>query len=213
MAKKSITYFEKSGIENTDEIINLVQERLKEGDIKSLVVASSSGKTGLKFAKRLGKDTNLVIVSLRPGFKQPGVWDFDLDILKELDNLGCKVIKQTLVLSGLERSFTQRFSGISHSEVLAESLKSLFCPGMKVAIECAIMALDGGFIPLNKTIAVGGTGAKGGGADTAVVVLPSHTNNFFDFRILEIIAKPFNTDFAIPIPAGFKGILHKDKPH
>lgn len=61
---------------------------------------------------------------------------------------------------------------------LAESLKSLFCPGMKVAIECAIMALDGGTIPLDKTIAVGGTGAKGGGADTAIVVLPSHTNIF-----------------------------------
>ncbi len=78
--------------------------------------------------------------------------------------------------------------------MLAESLKSLFCPGIKVAIECSIMALDGGVIPLDKTIAVGGTGAKGRGADTAVVVQPSHTSNFFDFRVLEIIAKPFNND-------------------
>lgn len=75
---------------------------------------------------------------------------------------------------------------------MAESLKSLFSPGMKVVIECSIMALDGGAIPLEKTIAVGGTGAKGRGADTAVVVLPAHTNNFFDFRVLEIIAKPLN---------------------
>jgi hypothetical protein len=194
MVTKSITYFEHNGAENTDEVINLVHERLKEGDIKSVVIASTSGKTGLKFAKRLGKKTNLVIVSTRPGSKQPGVWEFDLDNLKELDKLGCKIIKQTHVLSGLERSFTNKFSGISHSEVLAESLKSLFCPGMKVAIECSIMALDGGAIPLDKTIAVGGTGAKGRGADTAVVVLPSHTNNFFDFRVLEIIAKPFNNE-------------------
>lgn len=194
MVKKSITYFEQNGAENTDEVINLVQERLKEGDIKSVVVASTSGKTGLKFARRLGKKTNLVIVSTRPGSKQPGVWEFDLDILKELDKSGCKVLKQTHALSGLERSFTQKFSGISHSEILAESLKSLFCPGMKVAIECTIMALDGGAIPLDKTIAVGGTGAKGRGADTAIVALPSHTNNFFDFRVLEIIAKPLNND-------------------
>jgi len=194
MVKKSITYFEQKGAENTDEVINLVQERLEEGDIKSVVVASTSGKTGLKFAKRLSKETNLVIVSTRPGSKQPGVWEFDLEILKELENLGCKVIKQTHALSGLERSFTQKFSGISHSEILAESLKSLFSPGIKVAIECSIMALDGGAIPLDKTIAVGGTGAKGRGADTAIVALPSHTNNFFDFRVLEIIAKPFNND-------------------
>ncbi len=192
MIKKSITYFEQNGAENTDEVLRLVHERLKEGDIKSVVVASTSGKTGLKFARHLGKETNLVIVSTRPGSKKPGVWEFDLDILKELENSGCKVIRQTHAFSGLERSFTQKFSGISHSEVLAESLKSLFCPGMKVAIECSIMALDGGAIPLDRTIAVGGTGAKGRGADTAVVVLPSHTNNFFDFRVLEILAKPFN---------------------
>ena len=192
MVKKSITYFEQNGAENTDEVINLVHDRLKEGDIKSVVVASTSGRTGLKFAKRLGKEANLVIVSTHPGSKQPGVWEFDLEILKELENAGCKVIRQTHALSGLEKSFTGKFSGISHSEVLAESLKSLFCPGMKVAIECSIMALDGGVITLDKTIAVGGTGAKGRGADTAVVVLPSHTNNFFDFRILEILVKPFN---------------------
>lgn len=192
MVKKSITYFEQNGAENTDEVINIVQERLKEGDIKSVVVASTSGKTGLKFAKLLGKETNLVIVSTHPGSKTPGVWEFDLSNLKEIEKLGSKVIKQPHVLSGLEKSFTAKFSGISHSEVLAESLKSLFSPGMKVCVEIAIMALDGGAIPLGKTIAVGGTGAKGRGADTAVVVLPAHTNNFFDFRILEIIAKPFN---------------------
>lgn len=190
--KKSITYFEQSGAENTDEIINLVHERLNEGDIKSVVVASTSGKTGLKFARQLGKDTNLIIVSTHPGSKQPGEWEFDLDILKELKKLGCTVIKQSHALSGLEKSFTAKFYGISRSEVLAESLKSLFSPGMKVCVEIAIMALDGGAIPPDKAVAVGGTGAKGRGADTAVVVLPSHTNNFFDFRVLEIIAKPLN---------------------
>ncbi|MBU4221937.1 MAG: hypothetical protein KKA10_09990 [Euryarchaeota archaeon] len=192
MVKKSITYFEQNGAENTDEVLKLVQDRLKEGDIKSVVVASTSGKTGLKFARSLGKKTDLVVVSTHPGSKQPGVWEFDLEAQKELESLGCKVIRQSHALSGLEKSFTSKFSGISHSEILAESLKSLFSPGMKVAVECSIMALDGGAIPLGKTIAVGGTGAKGMGADTAVVVLPAHTNNFFDFRVLEIIAKPFN---------------------
>ncbi|MFZ2456043.1 MAG: hypothetical protein WAX07_06170 [Candidatus Altiarchaeia archaeon] len=197
MVKKTITYFEKSGVENTEELIDLVEERLNVGDIKSVVVASSSGRTGLKFARRLAKKTNLVIVSLKPGHKHPGVWEFDPSNLAELEKLGVTVTMQTIVFSGLERSFSQRFSGISHSEVLAESLKSLFSPGTKVAVEIAIMAFDGGYIPLGKTIAVGGTGAKGGGADTAVVVLPAHTNNFFDLRVLEIIAKPLNTDLEI----------------
>ncbi len=67
MVRKSITYFEQNGAENTDEVIGLVQERLKEGDIKSVVVASSSGRTGLKFAKQLSREINLVVVSTRPG--------------------------------------------------------------------------------------------------------------------------------------------------
>jgi hypothetical protein len=66
---------------------------------------------------------------------------------------------------------------------------------MKVAIECAIMAADSGAIPIEKTVAVGGTHSrKGGGADCAIVVWPSHFNNFFDFRVLEILAKPYRRD-------------------
>jgi hypothetical protein len=189
---KSVIYFNQPGIKNTEEIIRIVYDRLKEGDIRSVVVASSRGETGLKFAKRMAKETNLVIVSSHPGFSEPGVWNFDLKVLKELESMDCKVLKQSHILSGLERSFTNKFSGVSHTEVIAESLRCLFGVGLKVAIECAIMAADSGAIPIDKTISVGGTTtAKGGGADCAIVVWPSHCNNFFDFRVLEILAKPF----------------------
>ena len=189
MIKKEIVYFERGGVANTDYVVEIVHQRLEQGDIKSVVVASSLGTTGLRFAKSMAKETNLVIVSLHPGWSKPGVWDFDLDILKELEMMGCNVIKQTHVLSGLERSFTRKFSGVSHSELLAQCLITLFGTGMKVAIECAVMAADGGAIPIEKTIAVGGT-AKG--ADCAIVALPAHANNFFDFRVLEILAKPYS---------------------
>lgn len=192
---RSITYFHQPGIENTDAVIEIACNRLKEGDIKSVVVASSRGGTGLKFARRMAGETNLVIVSSHPGFSAPGAWKFDLKILEEAESLGCKVVKQSHVLSGLERSFTNKFSGVSHTEVLAESLRSLFGVGIKVAVECAIMAADSGAIPIEKTIAVGGTAtSRGGGADSAIVVWPSHCNNFFDFRVLEILAKPFRRE-------------------
>ena len=189
---RSITYFNQPGIGNTDEVVEIAYQRLKEGDIKSVVVASSRGGTALKFARKMAKETNLVIVSSHPGFSSPGVWIFDPNALKDLESMGCKVVKQSHILSGLERSFTNKFSGVSHTEVLAEALRCLFGVGMKVAVECAIMAADGGAIPIEKTIAVGGTSSeRGQGADCAVVVWPSHSNNFFDFRVLEILAKPF----------------------
>ena len=192
---RSIFYFNEPGIGNTEKVIEIVYKRLKEGDIRSVVVASSSGTTGLKFAKEMARETNLVIVSTHPGYSTPGVWNFDLNISKELESMGCKVVKQSHILSGLERSISSKFSGASHTEVLAEVLRSLLGVGLKVAIECAIMAADSGAIPIDKTIAVGGTSTpKGRGADCAIVVWPSHFNNFFDFRVLEILAKPFRRD-------------------
>lgn len=192
---QSIFYFNQSGFENTDDVVEVVYNRLKEGDIKNVVVASSRGGTGLKFARKMAQETNLVIVSAHPGYSSPGVWSFDLNILKELESIGCKVVRQSHILSGLERSFSNKFSGTSHTEVLAEALRSLFGVGMKVAIECAIMAADSGAIPIEKTIAVGGTSSdEGRGADCAIVVWPSHFNNFFDFRVLEILAKPYRRD-------------------
>jgi hypothetical protein len=192
---RSTFYFSQPGVENTDDVVEIVYKRLKEGDIKSVVVASSRGGTGLKFARKMAKETNLVIVSSHPGFSSPGVWNFDPNALKELESMGCKVVKQSHILSGLERSFSNKFSGASHTEVLAEALRCLFSVGMKVAIECTIMAADSGAIPIEKTIAVGGTSSeRGRGADCAIVVWPSHFNNFFDFRVLEILAKPFRRD-------------------
>jgi hypothetical protein len=192
---RTIYYFDQAGYENTHDVVEIVYNRLKERDIKSIVVASSGGETGLKFAKKMAHDTNLVVVSSHPGFSTPSVWNFNLEILKELESMGCKVVKQSHILSGLERSISNKFSGVSHTEVLAEALRSLFGVGMKVAIECAIMAADSGAIPIEKTIAVGGTYSKvGGGADCAIVVWPSHFNNFFDFRVLEILAKPYRRD-------------------
>ncbi len=193
--ERPICYFKEAGYENTSDVVEIVYKRLQEGDIKSVVVASSSGETGLKFARKMARDTNLVVVSSHTGFSAPGVWDFNLDILSKLESMGCTVVRQSHVLSGLERSFSNKFSGASHTEVVAEVLRSLLGVGMKVAIECAIMAADSGAIPIQKTIAIGGTHSrKGGGVDCAIVVWPSHANNFFDFRVLEILAKPYRRD-------------------
>src|SRR4030042_1644354 len=118
---QSIFYFNQPGFENTDDVVEIVSERLKEGDIKNVVVASSRGGTGLKFARKMGQKKNLVIVSNHPGYSSPGVWNFDLNALKELESMGCKVVKQSHILSGLERSFSSKFSVSSHTEVLYEA--------------------------------------------------------------------------------------------
>jgi hypothetical protein len=90
--ERPIYYFEQAGYGNTSDVAEIAYKRLKEGDIKSVVVASSSGETGLEFAKRMARDTNLVVVSSHPGYSAPGVWNFNIDILKELESMGCRAI-------------------------------------------------------------------------------------------------------------------------
>lgn len=48
--RKSITYFERPGPENTDETIRLAYERAAELGITDIVVASTHGGTALKTA-------------------------------------------------------------------------------------------------------------------------------------------------------------------
>lgn len=48
-----IRYFLKPGPRNTNEVIKAVIERVESGNIDSIVVASTSGRTGLKFAKAI----------------------------------------------------------------------------------------------------------------------------------------------------------------
>jgi len=50
------------------------------------------------------------------------------------------------------------------------------------------MALDAGLIPHGEDIvAIAGTGS---GADTAIVIRPAHSRQFFETQVREIITKP-----------------------
>ena len=51
--EKTITYFEKPGIENTDALFGLVKERLEGSDIKYVAIASSTGASALKLNEAL----------------------------------------------------------------------------------------------------------------------------------------------------------------
>jgi hypothetical protein len=57
-----------------------------------------------------------------------------------------------------------------------------------VAIELAMMAADAGLIRTDEdVISVGGTGR---GADSALVLRPANSFNFFDLKVREIVCKP-----------------------
>ena len=190
MAKSSISYFKHPGAENTDEIMGIVADRMKRGDIKNVVVASTTGDTARKLISRLkGTGTGVAVVTSQCGSEKEGESEMSKDVEEELIESGAKVVRASHVLSGVERSINRKVGGASRVETVAEALRALFGQGMKVCVEVTIMAADNGAIPCGEVevIAVAGSGS---GADTACVVRPAHANGFFNFQVREILAMP-----------------------
>jgi hypothetical protein len=101
---KLITYFEKPGPENTDQAIELAIKRAMEGDIKKIVVASSSGETGFKVIKAFkGENINIIPVVLNAGSKWSGSTEWE-DNKKKFEKQGIKYIQGIQTFSGVERA-------------------------------------------------------------------------------------------------------------
>lgn len=186
--KKSITYFEKSGSDNTDETIKLAYERALELNIRDIVVASTHGRTALKVAETFSNSRfNVVAVTICEGFKSEG-WTMSKEEKMKLQAKGIKVLTSIHALGDdVNSAFTEKFGGKSFSEVVAQTLYR-FSQGMKVCVEIVLMAADAGLISVDReVVAIAGTGE---GADTAIVVKPAYPRKFLDLKIMEIIAKP-----------------------
>jgi hypothetical protein len=109
------------------------------------------------------------------------------DIRKRLQEKGVKILTTTHLLAGVDRSLRVKWGGVYPAEIIAQTLRILG-QGVKVCVEVACMALDAGLVPYGEEIiAVGGTST---GADTAIVIVPAHSNQFFDTKVKEILCKP-----------------------
>jgi len=186
-----ITYFEKPGRVNTEAAISCARKRALELGLKTLVVASTTGRTGVMAAEALADtDIEVVVVAEHFGFSEEGKWLMDAANLDRLRSLNVKVMTQSHVLSGVERSISRVLGGTSRVEAIAEAFRRIVGVGVKVCIEATIMAADSGYIPCGPDIEVVVIAGTGGGADTALVVRPAHMNNFFDLEIREVICMP-----------------------
>ena len=186
MKVEKIIYFESPEEADTEVTLEAAKERAKALNIRDVVVASTTGATGVKACK-IFQGFNLVVVRHHTGFKQPNVQEMLPEYEAEIVKSGAKLLTATHALSGVERSIRRKLNTYGPVEILAEGLKILG-NGLKVCIEIAVMAADAGLIPVDREcVAVAGSG---GGADTAVVLKPANSNNFFDLCVSEIIVKP-----------------------
>lgn len=184
--KSTVLYFKKPGRENTQHVLEVVKQRAKELDINTIIVASTSGETGKK-AVDFFKGYNVVVVSHVYGFKDSNMQEMDQDHINFIKANGGIIVTAAHAFSGVSRAIRSKFSTYETPEIIASTLR-IFCQGMKVACEIAMMAADAGIIRTDQdVICITGTGR---GADTAVVISPVNSHNFFDMKIREVICMP-----------------------
>ncbi|MDD3112539.1 MAG: pyruvate kinase alpha/beta domain-containing protein, partial [Methanofollis liminatans] len=186
-------YFDTPGEANTADAARFAVERAREAGIGTVVVASTSGCTALSFLEAIaGTGLRLVVVTHVVGFSTPGVREFEEKAAERLQAAGATIVTGTHALSGLERAISRspRLGGASRTEAIAEALRRTVAVGLKVAVECVLIAADQGAIRVDEeVVAVGGTMS---GADTVCVIRPAHTATFFDLQVREIVAMPRN---------------------
>lgn len=178
-------YFDNPGPKNTNEVLKLAKKRAEELNIRDIVVASTTGITGVK-ASKIFKGFNVIIVSHFTGFREHEMQELTAENRKKIEGNGGKILTSTHAFMGIERGIRNKFNTAYPTEIIAETLR-LFGEGTKVAVEIVVIATDAGLTGYNgDVIAIGGTGR---GADTALIVKPSNSTRFFDLTVKEVIAK------------------------
>ncbi len=180
--------FDRGGGHNTDATLEIAKRRAAELKIKQAVVASSHGGTAKKaHAAFSPAGIQVIAVSICHGLESEG-WVMTPAEKAELTKLGIAVHTGLHALGdGVGAAFTEKHGGRVPEEIVRDTLYR-FSQGMKVAVECQLMAADAGLLDMSREVlAIAGTG---NGADTAIVVKPAFPRTFHSLEIREILAKP-----------------------
>lgn len=186
MTKIQSVLFSNPGSENTEATLSIAKKRAEELGIDTLVVASTSGETGVR-AVQAFSNHKVVIVTHTTGLQAPDVQELTSQNKAEILEKGGAILTATHALGGVGRAVRRKFNTYQVDEIIAQTLR-VFGQGTKVACEIALMAADAGLIRTDQeVISIGGTGK---GADTALVIKPAHTHDFFDLGVREVLCKP-----------------------
>ena len=186
---ESTLYFEEYDEErNTVELLRFVREYAEKHRVRRVVVASTRGFVAKKALETLGPpEFDLVVVTHAYWFRRGVEQEFDPEIREELVERGVKIVTGTHALAGVPRATRNKYGGPTCADLIAGVLR-MFCEGVKVCVEIAAMAVDAGAIPPGEeVISVAGTGR---GADTALLLVPYPSHEFFSIRIRKVLAKP-----------------------
>ncbi|MFX1278206.1 MAG: hypothetical protein ACFFA3_02245 [Promethearchaeota archaeon] len=189
--KLEVVYFETGGPSNTEKALEIAKKYAEQFDIKDIIMASTTGSTAEKSLELFDANNyNLVVITHSYYFVGANVrQEFPEEKMADLKDKGLKFFIGTHAFAGPERSMRISLKEWGPVEIMAKYLRTNFSQGMKVCMEIATMAVDGGLIEdIEKDIiCIGGTGR---GADTVCVIKPAPTSLFDKLRVKMILCKP-----------------------
>jgi hypothetical protein len=184
--RSSVVYFEQGGRENTPRVIELVKERATQLGISTVLVASTTGYSG-SLAVRDLTEMKVIVVSHVAGYAAPNTQELTDENRALIESGGGQILTAQHGFAGVNRAIRKRTETYQPNEIIADVLR-IFGAGMKVMLEIAMMAADAGLVETGKpVIAIAGMHR---GADSAVVLIPENSDNFFDLKVPEIICLP-----------------------
>ncbi|HHL41815.1 MAG TPA: hypothetical protein ENJ36_04030 [Candidatus Bathyarchaeota archaeon] len=190
MIKHTTIYYPEGGVEHTETTLKASLEAAKKLDIKTILVASTSGETGVKAAELYkDKGINLIVVGHQMGFPVPKVQQFKPDNWERIETLGGVVNLGTDVVTNSIRQ-RQRL-GHSPMSIITQTLIAM---KLKVNVEIVAKACDAGLImPGDRVISIAGSHK---GADTSAVFTANDSPNILDVRPEMFICYPLSREKA-----------------
>lgn len=196
MQEQTVYYFDEHGEQNTDDVITVVEKRLAQDDLKTVVVASSSGQTAVTFGERLADKARVIAVSECPWVRNTLKHDeMAPQVRARLDELGVTVCDAPHVSGSFSWIGMDNVYGATDLTVLVyDVFRMVGGQGFKVAMEVGQMVANAGLVPPgDRVIACGGTMR---GSDAAVVLKTAFSNDIFSkepekrVEMLELLCMP-----------------------
>lgn len=179
---------------NTEATIEAAKIRAVELGLKYIVVASSTGGTGVNAAEAF-KDTGIKVVvvtlfAVSSSTPRP-------ENLERIRELGGEVVTSTHALMGVPESLAKLKPGYVTPNTLIRSVLRRFSQGTNVVADIVMMACDNGVIPEGAEVMT--IAGMGNNADTAWILRACGSFNFFDkvngLEFRELVALPRTKKF------------------
>lgn len=159
------------------------QKIIDKEKIRNIILASTTGKTGLAALDIFNnKKYNVIIVKHCPGYDYR---DMTKDV-KEKIQKQFKLLQSTEPFGGLDISIGKKYNLINPTHLgLIEDVLKIIGEGFKVCVEIAMMVVDAGIIKDGELVAsIAGSGGQI--PDTLVIAKATSSTNLFQFKVINL---------------------------